>query len=269
MAFRVIISPAKKMNVVEGPPNATARPALLDRALLLAHALGEMDLASSRKLWNCSDALARLNFHRTRTLEQDMQAAPEKLTPAILAFEGIQYLHLAPQVMTEDELDWLVESLRVLSGLYGVLRPLDGVVPYRLEMQARLAVDGARNLYEFWDKRLFEQVASDDGGCDAIVNLASVEYARALVPHAERAGMRVVTCLFGTIRERDGKLIQRATEAKAARGTMVRWCAERDVHDTDELRLFRERGYALNEARSSGDLLVFVQDARSERQRSN
>ena len=256
MELRFLVSPAKKMNVVDGPPYATDRPALLDRALVLAGELDRMGEDELRGLWRCSEALARLNCARVRTLLADMQRDPSTLTAAVLSFEGIQYSHLAPSVMTEGELDWLGRSLRILSGLYGVLRPFDGVTPYRLEMQARLEAGEARNLYEFWGDIPFREVVR--GGCDAIVNVASVEYARAVVPAAEREGMRVVTCLFGSVRDGDGRFLQRATEAKAARGTFVRWCAENDVRDVGRLGDFAERGYSLDPSRSEDDLLVFV-----------
>ncbi|MGI6230071.1 MAG: peroxide stress protein YaaA [Tractidigestivibacter sp.] len=266
MRIRLIVSPAKKMNIVEGPPYATAAPFLLNRAVVLAHQLGSLSFSQSKALWRCSDKLARLNYARTRTLEADMQQDPALLTPAILAFEGIQYQHMAPQVMTDDQIAWLQGSLRVLSGLYGVLRPLDGVVPYRLEMQALLSVGNARNLYSYWDSTLYQRVIADDDPSArdndvTIVNLASVEYAKAVVPFAQRAGTPVVTCLFGTIRPSDGRLIQKATEAKAARGTMTRWCAEHAVGTPDELRGFAERGYKLSEANSSETRLVFVRES--------
>ena len=147
------------------------------------------------------------------------------------------------------------EHLRILSGFYGVLRPLDGVVPYRLEMQAKLAVDGARNLYEFWGDSLSRVLAAET---DVIVNLASVEYAKAVVPSADRCGARVLTCLFGTVDARD-RLVQRSTAAKAARGTMVRWCAENAIKEPADLQAFDALGYAFDPARSTDDCYVFVQ----------
>lgn len=262
MGIRLIISPAKKMNVVEGPPWANNRPALLDDALRLAFRLSELDYSQCKELWRCSDKLAQLNFERTRTLEADMSNDPDLLTPAILAYEGIQYQHMAPQVMSTDELEWLQGHLRIVSGLYGLLRPLDGVVPYRLEMQAKLEMgDGARktsNLYDYWDGRIARELTGEKDR-DVVVNLASVEYAKAVLPHLSAAGTPIVTCLFGSIRKSDGKLIQRATEAKAARGTMVRWCAERCVESPNELREFSERNYRLDEDRSSANTLVFIQ----------
>lgn len=249
--MRFIISPAKKMNVVDNAFAWKELPLFVDRAAMLADAVRALSYDEAKALWQCSDALADLNFERFRTL--DVRAGA--LTPAVLAYEGIQYQNLAPRVMTAEQLDYLQQRLRILSGLYGVLRPLDGVVPYRLEMQAKLAVDGAANLYEFWGDSLCRSLAAES---DIVVNLASVEYAKAVVPHAERCGVRVVTCLFGAVDAR-GRLMQRSTAAKAARGSMVRWCAESDAQCVDELRAFDVAGYAYDEERSSGDCLVFVQ----------
>ena len=175
--MRFIVSPAKKMNVVDDAFGWRDLPMFADRAARLADAVRALSYDEAKALWQCSDALAELNFERFRTLDVRSGA----LTPAVLAYEGIQYQNLAPQVMTMEQLDYLQEHLRILSGLYGVVRPLDGVAPYRLEMQAKLAVDGARNLYEFWGDSLSRVLAAET---DVIVNLASVEYAKAVVPSA-------------------------------------------------------------------------------------
>lgn len=255
MALGFVVSPAKKMNVVEGPPFPTTTPAFADEAQELLDALRGRSYGELKALWKCSDKLAALNEERVRHTD-----LTRGLTAAVLAYEGIQYQHLAPQVMSEDELRYLERHLRILSGFYGVLRPTDGVVPYRLEMQARLempAPDGTttKDLYGFWGTRLAEALAH---AFDLLVNVASVEYAKAVVPHLESRGVRVLTCLFGTVRPSDGKLLQRSTEAKAARGDFVRWCAEHEACDEGALRSFDSRGYALDEERSSGDVLVFV-----------
>ena len=248
MAHLMIVSPAKKMNVVEGPPYVTALPCFLGRTERLMRAVQELSYSQAKELWRCSDKLATLNYERFQ--EMDLTRGT---TAAALAYEGIQYQHLAPQVMTTSELAFLDTRLRILSGFYGVLHPSDGVVPYRLEMQAKLAVDGAHDLYEFWGTSLADALAQET---DTIVNLASVEYAKAVVPHARARGMRVVTCLFGQLV--GGRFRQRATEAKAARGSFVRWCAEGNIEATDDFPRFAERGYQLDEARSSADELIFV-----------
>ena len=114
------------------------------------------------------------------------------LTPALLAYEGIQYRYMAPGVFTEEEFSYVQERLRILSGFYGLLRPFDGVVPYRLEMQAKLAVAGARDLYAFWGDTLALALAKNT---DVIFNLASKEYSRSVIPHLP-AGIRLVSCVF-------------------------------------------------------------------------
>ncbi|MDO4404910.1 MAG: peroxide stress protein YaaA [Atopobiaceae bacterium] len=256
MALGVIISPAKKMNVVEGPPYVTALPRHVQRSQELLGRLQSLPYDEAKALWRCSDRLARLNFERLRTMD-----LARDLTAAVLAYEGIQYQHLAASVLDEDGLDWIDAHLSILSGLYGVLRPFDGVVPYRLEIQARLATpatDGrpaTSDLYGFWGDTLARTLAE---AFDLVVNVASVEYAKAVTPYLPSLGVHVITCLFGTVRSTDGKLLQRSTEAKAARGTFVRWCAERGVTDRDQLREFADRGYHLDKSRSDQDTLVFV-----------
>ena len=248
MTLRIITSPAKKMRVQDAPPWPVREPPFLDRSRQLLAALRGLSREQAQALWRCSDRLADLNYERLRVADLGRGD-----TAAVVAYEGIQYAHMAPGVMSERELAWLDEHLRILSGLYGMLRPLDGVVPYRLEMQARLAVGGASDLYAFWGDALYEALAAE---CDLIVNVASVEYARAVTPHVRPDGPQILTCLFGVMR--DGRLRQGATEAKAARGTFVRWCAERGVERADELTSFDERGYALDETRSGEGTLVFV-----------
>ena len=225
MGLKIVISPAKKMNEEDVPPHPKGLPALVDQTRILLRAMKTLSLEEAQALWQCSDRLARLNYERFACMERCLA--------------------------------WLDEHLRILSGFYGILRPFDAVVPYRLEMQARLAVGNARDLYAFWDGMLARVLV--DEGCDLVVNLASVEYAKAVVPHAKSLGLHVVTCLFGTVRPSDGKLLQRATEAKAARGTFVRWCAEQTVTTVDAMRAFAERGYAWDEERSDASTLVFVQ----------
>lgn len=249
MSLRFIVSPAKKMRAVDAPPWPVREPAQIGRAEVLARAVRGLSREEAQRLWACSDKLADLNYERFRTMDPRRDT-----TAAVVAYEGIQYTHLAAAVMSERELGWLDEHLRILSGLYGILRPLDGVVPYRLEMQARLAVEGARDLYGFWGSSLYESLASED--CTTIVNVASVEYARSVTPWVRADGPQVLTCLFGTAEGR--RLRQRATEAKAARGTFVRWCAERGVESVHELRAFAERGYVLEASLSDESTLVFA-----------
>ena len=248
MSYVMIISPAKKMNVVEGPPYVAGTPRFINQTEELMHTVRALSYEDAKALWACSDKLAMLNYERFQTMD-----LTRNLTAAAIAYEGIQYQHLAPQVMSEQELSFLNQHLRILSGFYGVLRPFDGVVPYRLEMQAKLAINGSNNLYEYWGKTLAAALAEET---DTIVNLASVEYAKAITPYAKELGLRVITCLFGQMV--NGKYVQRSTEAKAARGTFARWCAENKVEEIEDFSHFTERGYNLDKSRSTEDTLVYV-----------
>ena len=260
MPLMFILSPAKRMTKGGEEPLPTAEPALLARTRHLAEVMRRMAPEELQALWRCSDAIARDMCPRHARMDLDGLLA--RGGSAAASYRGIAYQHLAAQVMDAGQLAYLQEHLRILSAFFGVLRPLDAVVPYRLEMAQRLAVpacpelglSAAKDLYAWWGDALAERLRKE--GCDTLVNVASVEYARAVVPHMGE--VPVVTCRFGQLRPSDGAFVQRATEAKAARGDFVRWCAERDVRDAGELAAYRGRGYALDEARSTADTLALV-----------
>ncbi|MEY8437409.1 YaaA family protein [Atopobiaceae bacterium 24-176] len=253
--MRLIISPAKGMEPCESPL-PMGRPAFLPEAERLTETLRAMGRDGLRRLWKTSDPLTE------KALAALDAWSPAGCAPAVLAYRGIQYTRMAPSVMTEGQLAYLQGRLRILSGLYGALRPFDAVAPYRLEMGARLAAgagwggSGCRDLYGFWGPRLARALFPEGEGL--LVNAASKEYARAVLPWLP-AGVRCVTCLFGTVAD-DGRWVQRATAAKEARGTFVRWCAERGVEAEEELATFAEAGYLLDRPRSSEDgaTLVFT-----------
>ena len=245
--MKIIISPAKKMRIDNDTFVPLSNPAFLDRTVKLKDELCKMDYASLKKLWECNDEIAELNFKRLQRMNLE-----RNLTPAVFAYDGLQYQHIAPNVLDEEALDYLQKNLRILSGFYGILRAFDGVVPYRLEMQARLACDGYKNLYTFWNNLLYDELTKDDG---EVLNLASKEYSKAVEPYINE-GVRFVTCVFGTYVK--GKLKVKATEAKMARGEMVRLCAENDVQSVDEVKAYNVRGYVFNEELSGENEFVFV-----------
>lgn len=245
--MKIIISPAKKMRVDNDTFVPLSKPAFLDKTEKIKEALTKMELPALQKLWECNDEIAELNFNRLRNMNLE-----RNLTPAVFAYDGLQYQHIAPNVLDEVALDYLQKNLKILSGFYGILRAFDGVVPYRLEMQARLACDGYKNLYAFWNSLLYDELAKDDG---EVLNLASKEYSKAVEPFVKN-GVRFVTCVFGTYVK--GKLKVKATEAKTARGEMVRLCAENNVQSVDEVKAYNVRGYVFNEELSSENEFVFV-----------
>ena len=151
--MRIILSPAKKMKEDDGLPWRDLPP-FLEKTGRLLETLRAMPYDRLKRLWRCNDSIAEENLRRLERM--DLRRG---LTPAILSYEGIQYRYMAPDVFTDREFEYLQERLRILSGFYGLLRPFDGVRPYRLEMQAKLAVDGAKDLYGFWGADLAAALA--------------------------------------------------------------------------------------------------------------
>jgi len=245
--MRIIIAPAKKMKVDVDSFPIEGLPCFLEDAERLKATLQAMSPKELQNLWKCNDAIARLNVERLQSMD-----LRRRLTPAILAYEGIQYRYMAPGVMEADHLDYLREHLRILSGFYGLLRPFDGVTPYRLEMQAKLSVDGNPNLYGFWGCRLAEQLASET---DFVLDLASKEYSRAVEPHLP-PGVRFLTCVFGELK--DGKVIEKGTMCKMARGQMVRWLAENHITAAGDIQTFDQLGYHFSAGHSTERSLVFI-----------
>ena len=254
--MKVIISPAKKMRVDADTFICNDLPALHPKAEVLLEYLRSLSYAEQKALWACNDKIARENTERFA--DMDLR---EGLTPAILAYDGIQYTTMGPAVFEDSQFNYVQQHLRILSGFYGVLRPMDGVVPYRLEMQAKAKVTGTRNLYEFWGDDLYREVKDDSG---IIVNLASVEYSRCIEKYLT-PNDRFITCVFGELEQ--GKVVQKGVYAKMARGDMVRYMAEIGAEAPEQLRAFDRSGYRFDEARSTDTEYVFIRKAVPGRQR--
>lgn len=265
--LQVIISPAKQMRVaqdafsVQGIPPFAHQTAQLHQALLSIESNGGS--GDLQGLWNVSDKLLAscmdiLHEFAPVLREADLadSVIARRVSPAILSYHGIQYQSMAPEVMDDEQLTWLQTHLWILSGLYGCVRPFHGVEPYRLEMGAKLAVDDARDLYGFWGDKLACAIAPT-GSSTTVVNLASVEYAKAVLPHLA-GDATTVTCLFGE-GVRNGEPIQRSTASKKARGSMVRWMAENKLEDVSELTAF-DVGYRHFPELSNKNTLVFLNE---------
>ena len=265
--LQAIISPAKQMRAAQdafevlGIPPFAHETARLHRALLdIERNEGSGGLQA---LWNVSDKLLGPCLDTLHEFEPVMKNddldnpdIARHLSPAVMSYHGIQYQSMAPEVMDAEQLAWLQSHLWILSGLYGCVRPFHAVEPYRLEMGAKLAVDNACDLYAFWDDKLARTIAPA-GSNTTIVNLASVEYAKAVLPHLA-ADATVVTCLFGE-GVRNGKPIQRSTASKKARGSMVRWMAENKLEDASGLTAF-DVGYRHALELSNKNTLVFLNE---------
>lgn len=248
-----ILSPAKKLDLSPAP-FAPTDPRWPDEAARLARTMRNLSLRDLRDLMDLSDDLARLNRDRFRAFADD--PAPGAIRPAVFAFAGDTYVGLDARSLSADDLDFAQRRLRILSGLYGLLRPLDGIQPYRLEMGSRLKTRRGANLYDFWGDRIATALNAEAGalGTDTIIACASEEYFRAARHPALK--LRVVAPVF--LEEKAGKRSIVSFYAKRARGAMARFIVENRLTDPAHLRDFAAGGYAYEPETSTPDSPVFV-----------
>ena len=245
--MRIILSPAKKMQHDENGPAYRDLPVFLSGAEKIKDSLKEKSFSELKALWACNEKITEQNIERLSSMD-----LREKLTPAILSYDGIAYQYMAPTVFETEMLSYVQEHLRILSGFYGIVRPMDGVTPYRLEMQAKLEMDGAKNLYDYWGDRLYKEVRDSSG---IIINLASKEYSKCIEKYLQ-PGDRYISCNF--YEEQEGKLVQKGVYCKMARGEMVRFMAENRVEEPEGIKDFAVMGYRYAKELSSEKEYIFV-----------
>lgn len=163
--MKIILSPAKKMKVDTDSIDTMSSPVFLEKTEEILGGMQGRTEEELKKLWKCNDKITTENIERIKTMNFQKQ-----LTPAVLAYEGIAYQYMAPAVFEDGHFDYVQEHLRILSAFYGVLKPMDGITPYRLEMQAKAAIGDSTNLYDFWGDNLYWEVIDDSR---IIINLAS------------------------------------------------------------------------------------------------
>ena len=249
-----VISPAKNLNETEAPPIAAhSQPELLDQAealLPVLRALAPQDVAA---LMSVSDKIARLNVERFARWQTPF--TPQNAKQAVFMFNGDVYEGLDAASLTAAQLDWLQQHAGLLSGLYGLLRPLDLIQPYRLEMGTKLANPRGKDLYAFWGDRITAALNRRlaESGSQVLVNLASQEYFKSVQPG--RLNARVITPVFQDLKNGQYKII--SFYAKRARGLMLRYAAEQGLRTPEALQDFDREGYAFCPAASSEQQWVF------------
>ena len=238
-----IISPAKTLDFKRPlPPLAATAPRFGDEARALAAAAARLSRPKLGELMHISDKLAELNAGRFRGFEE------QEKRPALYAFAGDVYAGFEVHSLDEEAVLFAQDHLRILSGLYGLLRPLDEIRPYRLEMGTRWAPGRAKDLYAFWGDRVAGALAEDLDD-DVVVNLASKEYWRAVEPHLSE-GVRVIEIDFRE--EGPSGLRFNTFAAKRARGMMARYICEHRLSDPEALKGFDSDGYVFDPAASDG-----------------
>ncbi|PSS56560.1 peroxide stress protein YaaA [Pseudomonas sp. BBP2017] len=252
-----VISPAKTLDY-DTPPvtQRYTQPQYLDDSQELIGQLRELSPAQISELMHLSDKLAGLNAARFGSWTPAF--TPENAKQALLAFKGDVYTGLDAQSLNEDDFSYAQDHLRMLSGLYGLLRPLDLMQPYRLEMGTKLANARGKDLYAFWGTRISEWLnqALAEQGDDLLLNLASNEYFSAVKRNALKA--RIINTEFRDFKNGQYKII--SFYAKKARGMMSRFVIQERINDPEQLKQFDVQGYYYSAEQSKPDNLVFLRD---------
>ena len=233
--MKIIISPAKKLNDKKNNLQNTSNIQFLNETKYLIKELQKYSLIEIKKMMNISDKLALLNYERF----QNWDLNSSDVMPAILLFKGDVYKGLKADSFSNEQLNFAQDHLRIISGLYGLLRPLDLVFPYRLEMGTNIQTNKADNLYEFWNDKLRLNLISEMKDNDILINLASNEYSKAL--ELDQFKQKVITPVFKD--SKNGRLKVISFYAKRARGEMVNYIVRNNIKDLSDVRSFNYGGY--------------------------
>ena len=248
-----VISPAKSLDMSR-VDIAPTDPIWQDDAVRLSKTAKNLPLKGLKAMMSISDDLARLNRDRFQAFE----AAPEasQVKAAALAFNGDTYQGLEAKTFTEEDRRWAQDHLRILSGLYGLLRPLDGIQPYRLEMGSRMKTRRGASLYDYWGDQIAKglRVQAEVVGTETLVNCASEEYFKAADRKA--LGLRIITPVFMEVKEAKPRIV--SFFAKRARGAMARFAVEQQITAAEGIKAFATGGYAFDADLSEGDRWVFT-----------
>lgn len=246
-----IISPAKNMKVDREGTRPVTMPYYMEEAKDIWGELRKMMPQDLQVLMKINDKLAEDSFDRIQHMKFDMEG-----TAAIETYDGIQYKYMNPQTFSEEGKAFAQKHLRVLSGLYGVVRPYDSIYEYRLEMLTKMSVNDSKNLYDYWGRKIHDRLIEDLIGEKVIVNLASDEYGKTVKKYV-KPPYRMITCHFKVFSK--GQYKVQATAAKMARGSMVRYICENGIDNPEKLKNFDWEGYRFEESLSGPEEFVFLQ----------
>ena len=253
----IVVSPAKSLDFESPlPTKKYSEPDMLDRSAELVEVMATKSPNAIGKMMGISPALAETNFERFQDWERPF--TPQNARPALLAFKGDVYIGMdAAGTFTERDYTHAQKTLRILSGLYGVLRPLDLIQPYRLEMGSKLKTSAGRDLYAFWGCSITEalnRALDESPGAKVLINLASNEYFGSVMPDLLTAP--IITPVF--LDEKNGNYKVISFFAKKARGSMAGWLIRNRIKTIKGIREWDEMGYRFDEDRSSADTPVFI-----------
>lgn len=244
--MKIIIAPAKIMKIDRDSFPIQSKPQFLDKTRILERFLKSRSNEQLKDLWHASENVTKQSILQLENMNLD-----ERLTPAILAFSGIQYQYMAPDLFTRPALDYIQKNLRILSGFYGMLRPFDGVCPYRLELNTKMVGFRDYSLYHFWGSDIAENLFQED---NIVIDLASKQYTRLVKPYLSQ-GRQLITVDFQELKNDKWKTV--GVHAKMARGEMVRYIAEKQIKNPTDLQDFNDFEFQFEPDVSTKDHYVF------------
>ena len=245
--MKVIISPAKKLNEKSCDISSKSTIPFSKESEVLVNTLRDFSQDQLISLMGVSSSIANLNKDRFKNWSFPFENSSK---PAVFMFDGAVYNELDAQTLEQSDILYMQDNLRILSGLYGILKPLDKIMPYRLEMGTKLEVNGFKNLYEFWGDKITNQLSSECKEDDIIVNLASNEYSKALDLNSFK---NVVTPIFKDFKNDKLKVI--SFFAKKARGSFARFIIEDKPKKIEDLTSFSGLGYQFSEINSKNEII--------------
>ena len=245
--MKIIISPAKRMKYDDYGAEFFTRPVFYDEAKIIAERMAQLPFDTLKSVLKTNDKLTADAYNMYQTI-----FAREDYSAAILSFDGIQYKYMAPTVFDDGMFRYVSDNVYILSALYGALRPFDMVLPYRLEMNSPVKAAGFNSMYDFWGDKIANEVYKDD---DLVLGLTSAEYTKSVLKYVS-GSRRFVYVSFGELI--DGKVVEKGVYVKMARGDMVRYLAENDIHDTEGVKGYNGLGYVYHPELSDDKRLTFI-----------
>lgn len=250
----IIIAPAKRMRPTIDFMDYELMPCFYEESCKLAAYMKTRNQRELKAMLSCSDAIAQWTFD----CYQNMKLS-SSCVPALLSFDGIQYSYMAPDLFSDEYFAYARKHLRILSGLYGILRPFDGVVPYRLELDSPFHTPFCTSLYDFWKDKPYQALIQEDRD---ILDLSSKQYGKIIKRHLDE-NVRLVTVYF--LEEEEGRRREKGVYVKMARGEMVRWLAEQNIQSFEAVKGFCRLGYRFDAAASDEQNYRFVRKGRWKR----
>lgn len=245
--MKIIISPAKKMKISENSSQIITHPIFLDKTNILVNEIKKLSLIELKNLFKCSDNIAFNAYHQFQNFDTIKQTSI-----ALMTYDGIQYTYMGKNIFTKEEYLFLQNHLYIISGLYGLIRPLDEIKLHRLDMGIDYKFLNYKNLYDFWGDTLYRELFKNN---DVVINLSSKEYSKAISKYLTKDDKFITIYFYERINEH---LIEKAVYCKMARGLMINYIAKNMITNLEELKKFNLLGYTFNQELSSDNNIVFI-----------